>query len=128
MLGERLRVARARAKLSMADVGRECECTAQAVKKWEHDEAMPDSRRFIKLCGLFDVSPEWLMDGSPLDFHSTNKAPQGRHAKYWVREALEEMINEGLVVQHHSKEREQALLEMAEIDAEMLEKERDSEA
>ncbi len=98
MLGERLRVARARAKLSMAAVAKECECTAQAVFKWEADKAMPDSRRFLKLCGLLDVSAEWLMDGAPLDFHSTEKAPQGRHAKYWVREAIEEMAREGLVV------------------------------
>lgn len=104
MLGERLRVARARVKLSMADVGRECDCSAQAVKKWEHDEAMPDSRKFIRLCGLYDVSPEWLMDGSPLDFRSTHKAPQGRHAKYWIREALDEMISEGLVVRYDKME------------------------
>lgn len=98
MLGERLRVARARAKLTMADVARECDCTAQAVKKWEHDEAMPDSRKFMKLCSLFDVSPDWLMDHGPLDFHSTDRAPQGRHAKYWVREAIAEMRELGLVV------------------------------
>ena len=97
MLGERLRVARARAKLSMRDVAAECECTAQAVMKWEADKAMPDSRKFIKLCGLLDVSAEWLMDGTPLDFHSTDTAPQGRHAKYWVREAVAEMREMGMI-------------------------------
>ena len=98
MLGERLRVARARAKMSMADVGRECGCTAQAVMKWEADKAMPDSRKFITLCRVLDVSAEWLIDGSPLDFHSTETAPQGRHAKYWVQEAIAEMRELGLVV------------------------------
>ena len=97
MLGERLRVARARAMLSMADVARECGCSAQAVFKWEHDKAMPDSRKFIKLCGLLDVSPEWLMDGEPLDFHSTERAPQGRHAKYWAREAIAELRELGFL-------------------------------
>lgn len=97
MLGERLRVARARAKLSMAEVAKECECSPQAVKKWEHDEAMPDSRKFLKLCGLLDVSSEWLMDGTPLDFRSTATAPQGRHAKYWVREAVAELRETGLL-------------------------------
>ncbi len=98
MLGERLRVARARAKFSLAHVAAECGCTAQAVVKWEHDKAMPDSRKFIKLCEVLDVSAEWLMAGEPLDFHSTDQAPQGRHAKYWVREALAEMQDMGLTV------------------------------
>lgn len=97
MLGERLRVARARARLTLRDVAKECGCTPQAVKKWEDDEAMPDSRKFLAICGLLDVSAEWLMDGAPLDFHSTDQAPQGRHAKYWVREAVAEMRELGLL-------------------------------
>lgn len=97
MIGERLRVARARARLTMADVARECECTPQAVLKWESDKAMPDSKKFLRLCGILDVSAEWLLDGAPLDFHSTEKAPQGRHAKYWVREAIAELREIGLI-------------------------------
>lgn len=97
MLGERLRVARARARMTLRDVAKECNCTAQAVKKWEDDSAMPDSRKFIILCKILDVSSEWLMAGTPLDFHSTDDAPQGRHAKYWVREAIAEMQELGLI-------------------------------
>ena len=74
--------------------------------KWEHDRAMPDSRKFIKLCALLDVSAEWLIDGTPLDFHSTEVAPQGRHAKYWVREAIAEMRELGLVVPIQSDKKE----------------------
>ncbi|MGB1390604.1 MAG: helix-turn-helix domain-containing protein [Paracoccaceae bacterium] len=96
MLGERLRVARARARLTMADVARECDCTAQAVMKWEADKSMPSSGKFLTLCRILDVSAEWLMAGEPLDFQSTDTAPQGRHAKYWVRAALEELSQEGL--------------------------------
>lgn len=95
MLGERLRVARARARLTLRGVAQECGCTAQAVKKWEDDDSMPDSAKFIALCRILDVSPEWLIDGSPLDFHSTSQAPQGRHAKYWVREAIVELRESG---------------------------------
>lgn len=98
MIGERLRVARARARMTMADVAQHCGCTAQAVKKWEHDQSMPNSQRLILLCDLYNISAEWLIDPAPLDFHSTGRAPQGRHAKYWVREALAEMMQEGLVV------------------------------
>lgn len=97
MLGERLRVARARARMTLKDVARECDCTPQAVHKWEDDRAMPDSRRFLKLCAILDVSAEWLMAGEPLDFHSTETAPQGRHAKYWVRESIAELKEEGFL-------------------------------
>lgn len=31
------------------------------------------------------------MDPEPLDFQSTARAPQGRHAMYWVREAIAEL-------------------------------------
>lgn len=95
MIGERIRVARARAKLTLKDVGEECGVTAQAVKKWEDGASMPSSSNFIKLCGLLDVSSEWLIDNEPLDFHSTGRAPQGRHAKYWVREAVAELRESG---------------------------------
>ncbi|KQI67012.1 hypothetical protein AN189_17455 [Loktanella sp. 3ANDIMAR09] len=80
--------------MTLADIARECGCTAQAVVKWESDKAMPDSRKFLALCRVLDVSAEWLMAPEPLDFHSTDTAPQGRHAKYWVRAALEELAQE----------------------------------
>ena len=97
MFGERLRVARARARKTLRDVARECGCSPQAVKKWEDDTAMPSSQKFIKLCALLDVSAEWLIEQTPLDFHSTESAPQGRHAKYWVREAFAEMRELGIL-------------------------------
>ena len=97
MIGERLRVARARARLSMSALGAVCGCTAQAVKKWEANEAMPSSSKFIAICAALDVSAEWLIDGTPLDFHSTETAPQGRHAKYWVREAIAELRETGVM-------------------------------
>lgn len=97
MIGERLRVARARKNLALADLARECGCSAQAVMKWEKDICMPDSTKFVKLCEVLDASPEWMMDANPLDFRSTDLAPQGRHAKYWVREAIAELRELGLM-------------------------------
>ena len=97
MLGERIRVARARARLTLRDVASKCDCTPQAVKKWEDDQSMPDSRKFLAICRELDVSAEWLMAPEPLDFHSTETAPQGRHAKYWVREAVAEMKELGIL-------------------------------
>ena len=97
MFGERLRVARARSRKTMAGLGAECGVSPQAVNKYEDDICMPTSRALLAICKSLDVSPEWLMDPTPLDFHSTAHAPQGRHAKYWVREAISEMQEQGLL-------------------------------
>jgi transcriptional regulator with XRE-family HTH domain len=91
MLGERLRVARARARKTLAELALDIGVSAQAVKKYEDDKCMPSSAVFVKICKTLDVSHEWLMAQDPLDFHSTETAPQGRHAKYWVREAITEL-------------------------------------
>lgn len=97
MIGERLRVARARARLTLRSLASEIGVTPQAVKKYEDDVMMPNSKAFIGICRTLDVSAEWLMAGEPLDFHSTETAPQGRHAKYWVREAIGELIEDGFI-------------------------------
>lgn len=94
---ERFRVARARARMTLRDVASLCEVSPQAVKKWEDSKSMPSSRNFIRVCEAFDVSAEWLMASEPLDFHSSETAPQGRHAKYWVREAIAELREIGLL-------------------------------
>lgn len=90
MTWERFKVARARAGFTFAGIAEICGVTAQAVKKWEDGIAMPSSSRLMTVCHEFDCSIEWIMNPEPLDFHSTERAPQGRHAKYWVREALDE--------------------------------------
>lgn len=97
MIGERIRVARARARMTLRGVADVCGCTPQAVKKWEDGTAMPDSRKLMAMVKAFDVSAEWLVCLDPLDFHSTDTAPQGRHAKYWVREAVAELREQGVV-------------------------------
>jgi transcriptional regulator with XRE-family HTH domain len=96
MIGERLRAARGRARLTLRHVASACGVTPQAVNKWEDDTAMPTSGKFMVLCKILDVSPEWLIAG-PLDFHSTETAPQGVHAKYWVREAIAELKEQGII-------------------------------
>ncbi|MDT8329059.1 MAG: helix-turn-helix transcriptional regulator [Roseovarius sp.] len=96
MIGERLRAARGRSRKTLRDVAQACGCSAQAVKKWEDDTAMPSSSKLITICRILNVSVEWLFDG-PLDFRSTGRAPQGVHAKYWVREAIEELKEQGIL-------------------------------
>lgn len=86
----RFKVARARAGYTFQAVADLCGVSPQAVKKWEDGDAMPSSERLLTICLAFDCSLEWIMSADPLDFHSTAQAPQGRHAKYWVREAMDE--------------------------------------
>lgn len=66
MIGERLRVARAKARKTLRDVAAECGVSAQAVKKYEDNICMPNSTAFLALCRCLDVSGEWLMDATPL--------------------------------------------------------------
>lgn len=88
---ERLLVARCRAGHTMKSAGALVGISAQAYLKYERDTAMPTSKALLAFCEAFDCSMEWLLDPKPLDFQSTETAPQGRHAKYWVREALNEI-------------------------------------
>ena len=95
--GERFRVARARARLTLKDIALACGVSSQAVHKWERGDAYPSSAKLMKFTAATDVSSEWLLCQDPLDFHSTDTAPQGRHAKYWVREAVAELREIGFL-------------------------------
>lgn len=94
MMDERIRVARARKQLTLRDVADACGCSYMLVHKWENGKTMPNSGHLLSLCELLDVSAEWLISAEPLDFHSTETAPQGKHAKYWVRQAIAELREE----------------------------------
>ncbi len=65
--GVRMRVARARKNLSLADAGSAIGVSAQAVSKWETGGS-PSSSKLIAIAKLYDCSLEWLMDPDPLDF------------------------------------------------------------
>ena len=77
--------------MTLRDLGYICGVSAQAVKKWEDGLCYPSSVSLIGLCKALDCSVEWLFDPRPLDFHGTYDAPNGVHAKYWVRLALDEL-------------------------------------
>ena len=91
---ERVAAARGRKRLTLRDVANACDVTPQAVKKWEDGVCYPSSGALIAFAKIADCSVEWLMDYRPLDFRSTAEAPQGRHAKYWVRAALDELMED----------------------------------
>ena len=80
-----------------AELAGVCGVSRQALNKWEHGAAMPNSGALILICRHLNCSLEWLMSGYPLDFRSTQTAPDGKHAKYWVREALAELKEQGVL-------------------------------
>ena len=101
---ERLIVARIRAGYTMQSAAKLVGITPQAYMKYEHDKSMPNSSTLVAFCRAFDCSMEWLLHPTPLDFHSTELAPQGLHAKYWVRAAIAELKNQGLICSALSKD------------------------
>jgi transcriptional regulator with XRE-family HTH domain len=63
MIGQRLKLARAAAGLSLRDLESKLDnrVTAQALSKYEHDEMMPSSPMLMGLAGTLDVSEECLL-------------------------------------------------------------------
>lgn len=97
VFAERLRAVMGAKKLTLRAVGKECGVSAQAVKKWCDGVSMPSSGRVITICKMGGCTLEWLFAQEPMDWESSETAPQGRHAKYWVREAIAELKDEGLL-------------------------------
>lgn len=94
---ERLRAVMGARRLTLRDMAKECDVSPQAVKKWRDGVAMPSSHHFICICRICGCSHEWLFAPNPMDWESSDTAPQGRHAKYWVREAIEELREIGII-------------------------------
>ena len=61
MIGKRLKRARAAAGLSMAELGERAGVSANMIKKYEHDESMPDSVVYRKLRQELGVPRGYLM-------------------------------------------------------------------
>jgi transcriptional regulator with XRE-family HTH domain len=96
-LPERIRAARGRVGKTMKEIAEACGVSAQLVHKWEAGKCVPRSGALMAFAMEADCSVEWLMHDAPLDFRSTDSAPQGKHAKYWVREAIAELIEWGVL-------------------------------
>ena len=62
MIGQRLRISRSAAGLSLRDLEARIgnRVTAQAISKYERDEAMPSSKVLITLADALDVSVDCL--------------------------------------------------------------------
>jgi transcriptional regulator with XRE-family HTH domain len=63
MIGQRLKLARSAAGLSLRELGAKIgnRVSAQALSKYEQDEMMPSSDVLIALCGALAVSEDYLL-------------------------------------------------------------------
>lgn len=83
VFAERLRAVMGARRITMQALGDACGVTPQAVNKWCSGVAMPSSSSLLVICKVCGCSLEWLMATSPIDWESSDTAPQGRGAKYW---------------------------------------------
>lgn len=66
LFGDKLRVARALADMSMRDVGERVGVSANAIAKYEAGAMTPQSSVLVALAGLYGVSLDWLMCSCPV--------------------------------------------------------------
>ena len=58
---DKLRMLRAKYKLSQQDIGNIVGLTGQAVSRWENDITQPDNESLVKLAKYFDVTTDYLL-------------------------------------------------------------------
>lgn len=66
LFGDKLRVARALADMSMRDVGDAVGVSANAIAKYEAGTMTPQSSVLVALAKLYGVSLDWLMCSCPI--------------------------------------------------------------
>ena len=66
ILGKRLREERLHCGMTQEQVAEKMNVTAQAVSKWENDQASPDADTLVRLSRLFGASVDDLLTGSNL--------------------------------------------------------------
>jgi transcriptional regulator with XRE-family HTH domain len=60
---ERIRMRREELKMSRADLGRQCDCSQQAVYGWEETDTIPTYRRLQMIAVALNTTVEWLTAG-----------------------------------------------------------------
>jgi transcriptional regulator with XRE-family HTH domain len=80
-LGQRLATLRKQNRLTQQKLGEQLNVSAQAVSKWENDQAEPDVATICRLAKIYHVSIDTLLMGQeplhsyPLDDASTQASP-----------------------------------------------------
>lgn len=79
-LGERIRIARKRARLTQRALGELCNVSAPAVTLWESDKTTPSTGHLVAVARTANVSMQWLLFGHLSEQQENNTVP------VWVRE------------------------------------------
>ena len=66
-VGERIKKLRIQSKITQEELGSELYTTRSTVQKWERGMHLPSNGMLLKLTKKFDVSTEWLLNGSDSD-------------------------------------------------------------
>ncbi|MBQ3063875.1 MAG: helix-turn-helix transcriptional regulator [Clostridia bacterium] len=69
-LGQRIAFYRKKQALTQGQLGEQLNISAQAISKWENDQAQPDVSTLIQLAKVFDISLELLLTGEETATHS----------------------------------------------------------
>lgn len=62
MIGEKIHQYRKQLGLSQGELANKIDVTRQTVSKWELGETLPDTQNILKLCSVFNISPNALME------------------------------------------------------------------
>lgn len=65
LIAERLRIERARARLTQRQVGDRIGASQNSVGMWERSESVPDARQIARLADLFGVCADYLLGRTP---------------------------------------------------------------
>jgi phage repressor protein C with HTH and peptisase S24 domain len=65
VLSQRLREARQAQNLTQADLARALSANQSTVAYWENGRSQPDAKRIQAVAQILQVSPQWLMFGTP---------------------------------------------------------------
>ncbi|WRS27253.1 helix-turn-helix transcriptional regulator [Oscillospiraceae bacterium MB08-C2-2] len=64
MLGTKIKQLRIEKGLSQTELGEKLQVTQQSVAKWEKGSAQPNMEMITRLCGIFEVDPNYLLGHS----------------------------------------------------------------
>lgn len=78
-IGQKIQHCRKRLGLSQGELAEKIDVSRQTVSKWELDETLPDTGNILKLCTLFELQTEQLLNNDcPLQesAHTVSRPPQ----------------------------------------------------
>jgi transcriptional regulator with XRE-family HTH domain len=84
---ERIKLARGKAGLTQAQLGKKLGVTASAVAQWEIGLGLPATGRLATLADLFDVSVDWLLGKPPQAGRPEAAGPAMQDARQLLEEA-----------------------------------------